>query len=342
MSTSIPSFHQEQMLVADTPTQTSAVGSLWHRFGAYVVDSIILGAVGSGVGNAFFDKLTNLGPWGRLVGFSIAVAYFAILESEVGGGQSIGKRLAKLRVVNAEGNTISFQQSLVRCVVFAVPCFLFNLGLPEARTPWIVSSLISAVVYGVGGSTLFLLTFNRDTRQGLHDLSVGSYVVNANNSGPVDARPIATKHWAVLGSLLALFAVLAGIQINIMAKRGSMLQMRQDAGMIEQMDGVQRARVRDFLLHNRSGGGAKKTLIFSIRTDKPVDQESFADEVAKTVLQNDQYAKDYDQLTIRIFRGYDIGIASHWNHEDFEHTPEEWRQRVHLGSPATSSKPTNP
>jgi uncharacterized RDD family membrane protein YckC len=339
LSTSVPTFPKEPVH-AGSLSHTNSIGSLWHRLLAYLIDVLILGAVGSGVGNAFFDKLSHMGPWGRLVGFSIALPYFAIMESSIGGGQSFGKLCLKLKVVDAQGNTISFGKSLARYVMFAVPSFLFEIALPVTRTPWILSTLISVFVLGVGGSTLYLITFNRDTRQGLHDLAVGSYVAKAGDTGPVEARPIATKHWATLGSLLIILAVLAGIQSNILVKRGPLPQMRQDARMIEQMDGVQQARVQDFMLHNRSGGGAKKSLDFSIRTEKPVDQEAFADEVAKIVLQNDRYAQEYDQLTIRILRGYDIGIASHWNHQEFTHSPDEWRQRVLGASPVSNPTPT--
>lgn len=338
MSTSIPTFPKEPVH-AGFLSHTNSIGSLWHRLLAYLIDVLILGALGSGVGNAFYDKLSHMGPWGRLVGFSIALPYFAIMESSIGGGHSFGKLCLKLKVVDTQGNTISFGKSLARYVIFAVPSFLFEIALPVTRTPWILSALISVVVLGVGGSTLYLLTFNRDTRQGLHDLAVGSYVTKAGDTGPVEVRPIARKHWAALGSLLIILAVLAGIQSKFLEKRGPLPQMQQDARMIERMDGVQQARVHDFMLHNRSSGGAKKSLDFSIRTEKPVDQEAFADEVAKIVLQNDRYAQEYDQLTIRISRGYDIGIASHWNHEDFEHTPDEWRLRLRGALPPQEVTP---
>ncbi|MGA7856729.1 MAG: hypothetical protein WCA11_02300, partial [Terracidiphilus sp.] len=60
---------------------------------------------------------------------------------------------------------------------------------------------------------------------------------------------------------------------------------------------------------------------------RPANHEALADEVAKVILKNDPHAKEYDQLSVRVFRGYDIVIHSHWQQEDFVHTPDEWQAR---------------
>jgi uncharacterized RDD family membrane protein YckC len=88
------------------------------------MDALILGLVGWCIGDFFFDTLSQLGPWGRLLGFLIGVPYFAMMESSVGGGQSVGKRWLKLRVVDAQGSTLSFERSFARYTVFSAPFFL--------------------------------------------------------------------------------------------------------------------------------------------------------------------------------------------------------------------------
>lgn len=339
MNSKIPALSSEP-IPSSPPSRTRPIGSLWRRFLAYLVDISILGFVGYRAGDALFDMFSHLGPWGRLVGFCVALPYFGILESRIGGGQSIGKRWLKLRVVDARGSTLSFRKTLARCAVFAVPSFLFgfDLALPVTRTPWFASILMFAVVFGIGGSTLYFITFNSNTRQGLHDRAVGSYVANAGDTGPVEARPIGMLDWAIPVSLFVMLALFVGIGNNVLAKRSPAPEMRQDALLIERMAGVQRAHATDRLLHDRSGGGAKKILVIVIRTEKPGNYEAFADEVASTILQNDPHAREYDQLSIRILRGYDLGIASRWQHQEFAHTPDEWRKRF-LPSPSTPSHP---
>jgi uncharacterized RDD family membrane protein YckC len=335
LTTNLSSF--ESLPIADAVPPARFIASVWRRFLAYVIDGIILGILGTGAGTVFFDTFSRLGTLGRLVGFCVTVIYFASSDSSFGNGQTFGKHWLKLQVIDAQGHTISFARSFLRSVIFATPSFLYGLRLPETQTSWIVSSLIFLVILWVGGSNLYLIAFDHKTRQGLHDLAVGSYVANADDTGPVGAKPIANTMWAILGTLLVVASVAAGILNAKLEKMPPFPQMRQDAGAIERLEGVRRAAVRDTLLHS-SSGGAKKNLVVSITLKSmPLDQEVFADEVAGRILQSDRNSSNYDQLSIRLFYGYDIGIAQRWNHQDFAHTPAEWRQRA-LGFPSTKGQ----
>ncbi len=181
------------------PLQAHFVGSLWRRALAFAVDGLLLYAVGRIVGAVFFNTLSRMGPWGLLLGFSLALTYFATLDSRLGGGQTLGKRLLSLRVVNAQGQLIPWERSVVRYTIFALPIFFTDPSLPAVRTTWIIPFLIIFVTLGVGGSTLYLLVFNRHTRQGLHDLAVGTYVVESGVSRPLKTAPIWSMHWWVMG-----------------------------------------------------------------------------------------------------------------------------------------------
>ena len=258
--------------VADTFPTVRSVGSVWRRCVAYLVDSLILGTVGSGLGKVIFDRLSQLGLWGPLAGFCLALAYFAIFDSEIGDGQTLGKRWLKLRVIDAEGNTISFAKSLLRSVIFLVPAFLFGLRRPETM-PWVASLLISDVVLWVGGSTFYLIVFNRQTRQGLHELATGSYVAHADDSGPVETKAVLNAQWVTLAALLVVCSVGAGIVNAKLEKIPPLPQMRQDAKLIEQMNGFQQARVSERLLHTSTGGGPTKNFVVYRSEERRVGKE---------------------------------------------------------------------
>lgn len=327
----------DQVPTADAWLPPRAIGAVWRRFVAYAVDGLILGVLGVGAGTAFFDELSQLGIWGRLLGFCMALAYFASLDSKVGNGQTFGKRWLKLRMIDAQGNTISFAKTLLRSGIFIVPSFLYGLRLPETRTPWIVSAVVFVVVLWVGGSTLYLIIFDRNSRQGFHDLSVGSYVSNADDTGPVGTTRtrMAKEQWVILGVLLVIISVTAGVLNAKLEKTPPFPQMRQDAELIERIGGVQKAHLGDRLSHSSSIEGAKKALVISvILKSKFLNQEALADEIARDLLQGDPNAQNYDQLSIRLFRGYDIGVAQRWNHQEFAHAPAEWRRRLLGAAPA--------
>jgi uncharacterized RDD family membrane protein YckC len=315
------------------------IGSLWPRFVACVADGIVVGIAATLVALPFFEILSRLGPWGRLVGFCMALPYFAILNSSIGNSQTVGKRWMHLQVVDARGNTIAFGKSLVRYAWLAIPYFLNEISLPVTRTPWIVSSLIAVVVFGVGGANIYLVCFNRHTRQGIHDLAVGSYVGEADKSGPLKTTAIWKMHWVILGVLLVLLSWAGWILGNKLTKWGTFTQLLDDARLIENMEGVQQAEVQD--LTDWNNDKKTKTLVINIYwAGKSSGEEAFVDRVARLILQDDPKVQEHDLLRIGMIRGYNLGIAHAQVSHYFEHTPSEWRARLFGTWPAESSTPT--
>jgi hypothetical protein len=155
--------------------------------------------------------------------------------------------------------------------------------LPTTRTPRLVSFLVSLVIFGVGGATIYLVLFNRRTRQGIHDLAVGSYVANAGKVGPLKVQPIWKMHWVILGSLLLLGSLGTEILGNKLSKWGPFPQMLEDVQLIEGMEGVQSAGVQD--LRYWGAETKKKILVINLYwTGKSANEEAFADQVAKLIL----------------------------------------------------------
>lgn len=315
------------------PQPVRHVAGFWRRFFAFLIDSVLVGIAAHLIAIPFFDLLADLGPVGRLAGFLIGLVYFAVPESSIGSGQSLGKRILGLRVVNAEGNPLSVEDSALRYMVFAVPWLLNGLALPISSTPWIVTFLISVAVFGLGSATLYLLVFNRSTRQGLHDLATKSYVVEASQDGPVAARPMWKFHWMVAG---ALFLVLgtgpAAISHNVM-RGGPFPELLDDVRVLEQMNGVQQARALKTWERKIDSEGRKTSLTFTVlQMGTQPDEEAFADDVARAVLQNDPKAMGYDLLRINIIRGYDLGIAHAERTWSFSHAPAEWHELLSTNS----------
>jgi uncharacterized RDD family membrane protein YckC len=289
-----------------------------------LVDSILLGFVGAGIIRIPSERLWQLGPWGVFVGFFVSSLYFAASECRIGNGQTLGKRFFKVRVIDVHGNPISFERALARYVIFSIPAIAFGLKLPETRTPWAATAFIFVLVLWVGGSTLYLIMFERLNRQGLHDLAVGSYVVYADHEGQIEARPVPQMHWMILGSILLAITVCAGPVNDWSQKQPAQLEFRRDARLLENMNGVERARVGDRLTHGLSGG-VKKTLYISVTTGtKPTSEEAFAYDSVKTLLHADQNLQGYDLVDVRLFYGYDIGIARRSEHREFEQSPADW------------------
>lgn len=328
MNTVIPPLAGDPVLAAAS-TSGAVVGALWRRFVAFLVDGIILGFAGTIIAMPFFDAFVRLGAWGRLVGFCIALPYYALLNSKVGNGQTLGKKLLGLRVVNNTGLPISFSKSIARYVVLSVPFFLNQLTLPMSKTPEALLYLIGFLIFGLGFLTIYLVLFNRRTRQGPHDLIAGSYVVDASRPGEVTTQPIWVGHWVLLGCL-----VLSGcIGWSLLQKKLSTIAdfpaMMADIGLIENIPEVQAAGVSD-MRWSSWGGAHKRIYVVTVKWRGPGAQsEGLANRVVDIILQNDPNARSRDVLQVTIIRGYDLGIAHGQVSKTFEDSPENWNSKLH-------------
>jgi uncharacterized RDD family membrane protein YckC len=329
----------DPLSVATTLPPDGTIASLWRRLIAFIADAVLLAIPAILVSIPFFDPLSRLGVYGPIVGFGLAFPYFAILNSRIGNGQTLGKKWMRIQVIDEEGKTISFRKSSIRYMVFAVPYYLDNFVFPTTRTPWLVSSLVSLIVTVVGGVTIYLVLFNRRTRQGLHDLTVGSYVVDADKLGPLAKRSIWKGHWAILGTLFLLVYAGGAILGKKLSAWGSFPQLLEDVRLIEAVRGVQAAGVQDLTSFDSSADTKKKILVANVRwTGRADQQELLANQIAMIILQKDPNAGSHDSLRIVIIRGYDLGIAHAEVSRFFEHSPAEWNQLL-SGNPSSSGTP---
>ncbi|MFN0277042.1 MAG: RDD family protein [Pyrinomonadaceae bacterium] len=80
----------------------SPIASFWRRLAALIIDSLLLGIVGQIIGWTFSSFWFGIGPYGRFVGFIFIFFYFGLMNSKLGGGQTIGKRVLDMAVTDSE------------------------------------------------------------------------------------------------------------------------------------------------------------------------------------------------------------------------------------------------
>src|SRR4051794_6580373 len=142
-----------------TADSTEVVG---RRIGAMLIDAFVLFVVffvvglASGGGHSGHGRASiHLGSNASLIFLGITLAYFFVCEALT--GQTLGKRLLRIRVVSADGSRASVGQALGRTLLRVVD------SLP--------------VLYIVG--LISVLATGRGRRQRVGDLAAGTVVVPA-------------------------------------------------------------------------------------------------------------------------------------------------------------------
>ncbi len=161
------------------------IAGFWRRVAADAVDAVIVAGACGLIGLALGDAAFRLGAWGPIIGFVLGAAYLGLGNSRLMEGRTPGKRLAQIVTVGRDGDVLPVRRALVRGAILSL---IVTGSSPAFDVPVLATLAILAAVGG-GLYLIYGLFFNRETRQGPHDLVVGSYVVEVPPPGPGAAPP---------------------------------------------------------------------------------------------------------------------------------------------------------
>lgn len=307
--------------------QPGWISNFWRRIGALFIDALILGIAGLILGLFLESTFVQIGAWGQLIGFSISLIYFGVMNSSVSGGQTIGKKILNIRVVDSNNAQISPGKSVFRYIILGVPFYLNGVHLTNEAMQSFILYPLSLIIFGGFLSILYLYIFNRITRQSLHDLIVGTYVVNAD----VEKQEIG-KVWKFHFIIVAMLFLLAAI---IPAFTTPLAQTEPFKGMLT----VQSALSSDpdvtyatissgsTTYSSTNKGTGTVTYVNSqvfLKTDIVKDTE-LARRLAAIVIANYPEALQKDTIQITLTYGFDIGIASRWSNHTYSFNPDEFQ-----------------
>ncbi|VFQ44160.1 RDD family protein [Desulfoluna butyratoxydans] len=303
------------------------ISGFWVRVGALFVDALILCVFGLFLGLAFSQQFAELGGWGRAIGFPIAAMYFVILNSRFGGGQTIGKRVFKVQVVDKTGKLLNLTQSTLRYSIIGIPYFLNGAIIPESIFFPVVLPLVSLLVFGFGISIIYLSVFNRNTRQSLHDIITGTYVIRKDLESDEIVKPIWSGHYAIC-TIIMVLALLAPIFSNQLSQNEFFSELTATRKNIQNLPHVVYATIQDGQSTTiRVGDESKTTTYLNIQVivnDPKIDAEKFAAKVVNIALESHKEATQKNQIQVVLTYGYDIGIASKWISSRYSFAPEYW------------------
>jgi uncharacterized RDD family membrane protein YckC len=312
--------------------ESALIAGVRPRLLALLLDGLVLGLIGALLGLFLFDVLTRIGGWGRAFGFAIALVYSGMMNSGIYGGQTLGKMAMKIKVVSSTGAPLSVAASFGRSGILEAPYFLYLAPLPPDLWHSWLAAVVMLLVFGVGLSVPYLFFFNRSTRQSLHDLAVGSYVVRTGGEAvPVLAGTVWRGHYVVVAALMMLAAAMPMVT-GALEKREPFASLVSLQEVMANEPGVRYVTLEVNTSSTLTiGQGAQTTTsLFAqvIADSKDIDQEALANRIARIALDRYGEASNKDAIVVTIRYGYDIGIASSWRYWRSSFSPAEWRARL--------------
>jgi uncharacterized RDD family membrane protein YckC len=324
----------------------AVIAGFWRRLAAALLDTILLGIAGWVIGLLFYDQLALIGPYGRAVGFPIALGYFGLFNSRLGGGATPGKRALGIRVVSRGGRTISPLRSIWRAVVYLLPFYLNGLDLSFLSLPpeqmLAAMSVDLLLIFGVVPATFYLYLANRSTRQVVHDLAAGTFVVRAADAELAVKKHIAGIHVVIVSiwMLIALAAVPVGLRYvggdwkswfesSFGASTDELANIRSAVSADPRFLSTNVTVSTTYIAPLNAPGTTTTYLVVAVvyrgSTDVP---ESVANSIAERVLKVSPGIMGKQQLTVEVRYGYDIGIATSWSSFKYSFSPDEWKARL--------------
>ncbi len=247
------------------------------------------------------------------------------MNSKIGGGQTLGKKIFKIKVVDLNDELISPLKSFIRYSVLAIPFSLNGAPLPDKLMFSFAIYLLSLVVFGGLFSILYLYLFNRVTRQSLHDIATGTYVVNVG----IEKQSVGNI-WKPHYVFVCLFFIAASIVpafTGSLAKQEPFNDLLKTRSELLRNPAVQNATVSyGKSTFTSTNFGTTETKYVSAQVyllNKETSNETLAKSIAVSIIENYPDALTKDIININLTYGFDIGIASRWSSHGHKFDPRK-------------------
>lgn len=328
----------------------TGLASKWVRFLAFGIDIIILQAALFAIvmlfRNIFLDGNGNL--W--FLGFVAGTMYFGILESSIGRGQTLGKRLFKIQVKDFDGRFLSFHQAAYRFIIVGFAFMYANIGASIISTG---EQVVLGVVLQLVGTLLVtiivvMFLFNSKKLQA-QDYFTRSTVVKKEYSSRKFFSRKENFFSAIARNQIAYgiaIGVVLCVYVTVIILYLQSIENRQAAPVLDDLLSVEgfsspNIQYNTFTV-STIGSDASTKITKSIIVSGHInyglistsEQRTIINEkIRDIVIANEPRLSDYDQIHVVLQYGFDTGFG------EFN---LNYKETYYLSNGKLSSKPAEP
>ncbi len=318
-----------------------------RRVAAFAVDLVIVAAVVAVIGVALAHWQVSVGSFGHTVGLLVGALYFVPLESDLGSGRSIGKRLLGLHVRTLEGEAPTFSTSAIRYGAFAAP-FLLHRGAIDATglgapAEFVLNYLPETLPAMAMLANVLLLVFNSPSRRLLHDLVAKTAVTSATAEQVSIHAPLQDWMITLVVAVPGVVLCFATVAVSVPPLRDvDLLSTHQAEQVIQQEPEFFDVNLSDV----RSNAGQPQEIALRVDLARwPNSVNLWAAAVVERLWRSYPTAQFADSVRVDFRVGNDLLLYQSWQTRSVVATRAEWAEKIHvteLDRPSQRSRLSRP
>lgn len=306
----------EDKIMTENEDKTPKLATRLNRFFAFWIDMFIIKLVVSMSSLALGDFYARLGSWGKVFGALIALFYFGLGDSALFGGQTLGKLAMGMRVADKHCEGISIQKSFFRSFWLFLRFALDDQSFSSSKYILILF-LEGLVFYSISFLEFYFFIVNRDTRQSLHDLIAGTFVIEAESKGEI---AFVNKKKAIRFSLVLVGFVFFGtFCITLAGQKFGFGQSHKVQMQIQEEIPVYNTSIRHRKTKQKGSDGTEVFKEIVIRTrlkDSAGDTKAIGREIAK-IISEAGLVEEGEACSLVFYKGYNLGIVESYDTESY-------------------------
>lgn len=304
--------------------------SFWKRFLSDILDNIFLGLLGYVL--IWVIQLTNIdfGENIAWIGLIIAFLYVGILQSSLGEGQSLAKKILNIQVVRLDGKYLSLPMSFLRYSVLSfiayhrVSSSIFITLFPNST--WIDTPFL-CFVWILFLGCVFMVPIHPQKR-GVHDLIAGSIVIKKGTYKPslkkIKKSECPKLYWAYGSWALASIFVLIIGGIHLAKMSNNPVSVNQDIRKIHEAI-MENTHYQNVHVEVNSFTLTVKGFLSNSLMNKPETKDQDVKNVVQDVLTNYHDMYHINKIAIWTRSGINLGIA-HTNEIKYDEFGQDGRR----------------